>query len=274
MSEWYTSGTVFYAFTKILRVVVILAIASLSLRFFSVLAERFFTNRVGAGKFLLEEKRAKTLSALIKQIFNYALYFITVIIVLQEFSIDTTSIVAGAGIIGLALGVGAQSLVKDIISGFFIIFEDQYAVGDYIVSGDMAGIVEDIGFRTTRLRDGNGVLHIIPNGAISRISNHTRGHMQAVVNIPVAYEVNIDTVLALLEQACNEVAESMPEVLDKPKVVGIVNLTPGEIILQVVAKTVPLQQVKVEAAYRRIIKRLFDEAKIPSPRSFDSMLRR
>ncbi|MBP2655924.1 MAG: ykuT [Firmicutes bacterium] len=271
MGELYTAGTLIYIGTKLVRLIVILVLAAIFIRGLDVVAERFFSARVGAGKFPLEEKRAHTLSALIKQILNYALYFIFAIIILQEFSIDTTSIVAGAGIIGLALGVGAQGLVKDMISGFYIIFEDQYSVGDYIVIGDMAGMVEDVGFRTTRLRDSNGVLHIIPNGAISRISNYTRGHMQAVINIPVAYEADIDTVLELLELACDQIADSMSEVLDKPKVVGIVNFTPSEIMLQVVAKTVPLEQVKVETAYRHKIKTLFAEAKVPAPRGLESI---
>ncbi|MBP2642369.1 MAG: MscS Mechanosensitive ion channel [Firmicutes bacterium] len=265
MGEWYTSGTLFYIGTKLVRLIVILALAAICLRFFGLVSERFFLGRVGAGKFPLEEKRAKTLSTLINQILNYALYFITAVIILQELSIDTTSIIAGAGIIGLGLGVGAQNLVKDMISGFYIIFEDQYAVGDYIMTADMAGTVEDIGFRTTRLRDGNGVLHIIPNGVISRVSNYTRGHMQAVINIPVSYQADTEKALEILEQVCMEVAD-MPEVLEKPKVVGIVNFTSSEIMLQVVAQSVPLKQVAVETAFRRKVKVLFSAANIQAPK--------
>ncbi|MPM67865.1 Small-conductance mechanosensitive channel [bioreactor metagenome] len=129
----------------------------------------------------------------------------------------------------------------------------------------MAGIVEEIGFRVTKLRDANGVLHIIPHGAIARISNHTRGHMVATVNVSVSYQADIDKVLALLDNACSDVGKVMTEVLDGPKVVGLVDLRPGEIIIRITAKTVPLEQVKVETALRYKIKLLFDEAEIPLP---------
>jgi moderate conductance mechanosensitive channel len=254
-----------YFGNKLLRLTVICLLAMAPSRLSGVVVERFFQAQSASKKFYLEEKRARTLSAVLKMILRYAVYFIVVIMILQEFRIDTTSILAGAGIIGLAVGVGAQGLVKDMITGFFVILEDHYAVGDYIVSGDMAGTVEDIGFRITKLRDANGVLHIIPNGSISRVSNYTRGHMQAVINIPVAYQADIAKVLALLEEACLDIGKSLPEVLDSPKVVGVVDLRPGQVIVRVVAKTVPLEQQKVETAFRHKIKLLFDAAKIPSP---------
>jgi small conductance mechanosensitive channel len=128
----------------------------------------------------------------------------------------------------------------------------------------MAGTVEELTFRVTKLRDASGILHIIPNSAITRVSNYTRGHMQAVINIPVAYEADIDKVIALLEEAAREIGR-MPEVQEGPKVIGVVDLRPGEVIVRVVAKTVPLEQVKVEAAYRHKTRVLFEQAKIPVP---------
>lgn len=245
------------------RIAAIIIVATILGRLSGLVVDRFFHPPDGAKKFL-EEKRARTLSVLLKTIIRYTLYFLAAILILQEFSIDTTSIIAGAGVIGLALGVGAQGLVKDFITGFFIIFEDQFAVGDYIVSDAMAGTVEELTFRVTKLRDASGVLHIIPNSAISRVSNYTRGQMQAVINIPVAYEADIDKVIALLGEAAREIAR-MPEVQDGPKVIGVVDLRLGEVIVRVVAKTVPLEQVKVETAFRHKAKVLFEQAKIPAP---------
>jgi small conductance mechanosensitive channel len=265
VGELLTPQFLLFAGNKVLRIFAILAIAAFAQRFSGVVVDRVFMPPAGAKKFYLEEKRARTLSVLLKTILRYTVYFIATVMLLQEFNIDTTSIIAGAGIIGLAVGVGAQSLVKDVITGFFIIFEDQYAVGDYIVSDNMSGTVEEISFRTTKLRDSNGVMHIIPNGAIARVSNYTRGHMQAVINIPVAYEADIGKVLLLLEEACREVRKVMPEVLDGPEVIGVVDMRPGEVIVRVVAKTVPLQQVKVETAFRHKAKLLFDAAQIPAP---------
>ncbi len=248
---------------KAVRIAAIFVVAAIIRRIFNLVVDRLFHPPDGGNKFL-EEKRARTLSALLKTIIRYTIYFLAAVLILQEFSIDTTSIIAGAGIVGLALGVGAQGLVKDIITGFFIIFEDQYAVGDYIVSESMAGTVEELTFRVTKLRDASGVLHIIPNSAISRVSNYTRGQMQAVINIPVAYEADIDKVIALLGEAAREIAR-MPEVQDGPKVIGVVDMKPGEVIVRVVAKTIPLEQVKVETAFRHKAKVLFERAGVPAP---------
>lgn len=247
------------------RILLIVLGAGLTLKVLNLIVSRMFLPNFNGTAFSFDEKRAKTFSHLFQSIVRYIIYFIAIVLILQEFRIDTTSLIAGAGIIGLALGVGAQSLIKDFITGFFVILEDQYAVGDYIVSGDMAGIVEEIGFRVTKLRDFNGVLHIIPHGAISRISNHTRGHMVANVMVPVSYEENIDKVMQILNNACNEIGKNMPEVLEGPNIVGIVDLRPGELIIRISAKTVPLEQVKVETALRYKICLLFEQAGIEMP---------
>ncbi|WP_245867750.1 putative MscS family protein YkuT [Sporomusa silvacetica DSM 10669] len=254
---------------KIIRLAVIVIGGSLVLRFTNLLIEQFFIPKPGSKTIYLEEQRARTLSGLLHSVIRYTIYFIVIVMLLQEFKIDTTSIVAGAGIIGLALGVGAQSLIKDFVTGFFIILEDQYGVGDYIVISDMAGTVEEIGFRVTRLRDGNGILHIVPNGSITKVSNYTRGHMQAIVNVPVPYEADIEQVFILLNEVCDTIGQTVPEVIDGPSVLGVVDLKPGEIVIRIIAKTVPLQQVKVETALRRLIKEKFTEAKIPPPQLFN-----
>ncbi len=235
------------------------------LRFTNMIIEQFFIPKPGAKTIYLEEQRARTLSSLLHSIIRYVIYFVVAVLMLQEFKIDTTSIVAGAGIIGLAVGVGAQSLIKDFITGFFIILEDQYGVGDYVVIGDMNGTVEEMGFRVTKLRDGNGILHIVPNGSILKVSNYTRGHMQAVVNVPVPYEADIGEIFGILEETCSTVGASMPEVLAGPNVVGVVDLKPGEVVIRITAQTVPLQQVKVETTLRRLIKERFTAARIPAP---------
>jgi small-conductance mechanosensitive channel len=261
----FTSEFLLVAGNTMLRIIVILLGATFILRLFSLMVNKVFIPNIGINAFHFDERRARTLGGLLQSMIRYVIYFITIVMILQEFKIDTTSIVAGAGIVGLALGVGAQSLIRDFITGFFIVLENQFAVGDYIVSGDMAGTVEDIGLRVTKLRDGNGVLHIIPHGAISRVSNYTRGHMQAVVNVPVAYDADIGKVFSLLDQACVAIGKDMIEVLEGPAVLGVVDIRSQEIIVRMVAKTVPLEQGKVENALRYKIKSLFDEAHIPPP---------
>ena len=265
MSELLTTAFLLEIGNKILKITVIMIGTQLAQHFSRMVIDRFFFSSAGQRTFYFAEKRANTLSGLLKNIIRYALYFMALVMILQEFRIDTTSIIAGAGVIGLALGIGAQSLIKDLITGFFIIFEDQYAVGDYIVCGDMAGTVENMGFRITKLRDANGVLHIIPNGAIARLSNYTRGTMQAVINVPVPYAADIGKVFTVLEEACMEIGEEMPEVIDGPKVLGVVDFIGGEVIIRLTAKTQPLEQMKVETALRHKIKVLFDAEHILQP---------
>lgn len=247
------------------RILVICLLALTALKLLAPVARRIFIPKVGPKAFHLDEKRARTLSSLFQSILRYFIYFIAMVMLLQELHIDTTSLVAGAGVIGLAVGVGAQSLIKDFVTGFFIILEDQYAVGDYIHSGELSGTVEEVGFRTTKLRDSSGILHFIPNGTIARVSNYSRGHMQAEIHVPVAYAADIDEVLALLAAVCEEVKRSMEEVLEGPSVVGIIELRTSEAVVKVSAKTVPLTQAKVETALRYRIRQRFAAENIPMP---------
>lgn len=240
-----------------MRIALIIIATIIALHLAGALIDRLLLpGQQGKKKYYFEEKRAKTLIALLKNIFKYVVYFIAGIMILKEFSIDTTSILAGAGIIGLAVGVGAQSMVRDIITGFFIIFEDQFSVGDYITTAELSGVVEEIGLRVVKLRDLNGVLHIIPNGSTNKVTNFTRGTMQAAVNIPVAYEADKEKAWQAVEEAVAEIQQEMVEIIEGPKIVGYVDFSPRGAVLRVIAKVVPLEQVKVETALRhRIIQK-------------------
>ena len=227
------------ATSKAWHIAVIFAAAFLAMRGIRLLVTRIVAP-LAAGR-ALAGKRALTLASLLQSLSRYTVYAVVVMMLLREFQIDTTSILAGAGFLGLAVGVGAQSLIKDMVTGFFIIFEDQYGVGDYIVSGDMAGTVEDIGFRVTRLRDANGVLHIIPNGAITRISNYSRGHMQAVVDVAVPVGSQFEPALALIEKHCQELEAELELSLAGPiKLLGVVELKTTVATVRLVADTPPL----------------------------------
>ena len=265
MEQIITKEVLFQICSSFIRILTILLIAGIFLKFSKVIVDKYFLSQTGNKTLYLEAKRARTLTILLYSVIKYTIYFVVLVMILQQFKIDTTSIIAGAGVVGLAVGVGAQSLIKDFITGFFIILEDQYSVGDYIASGDMQGTVQEIGFRVTKLRDTNGVLHIIPNGLISRVTNYSRGHMLAVVNVPVAYTVNLSQVTDLLEQACIKVGKALPEVLDGPKVLGVSELKNEVFVVKIIANTVPLEQAKVEAMLRKTIKEMFEKENIPSP---------
>ena len=217
------------------------------------------------SKLYVNEKRINTLSEILKKVIKYILYFIGIVISLEMFNINTTSILATAGIGGLAVGFGAQSLVKDIITGFFILLEDQYAVGDFVKIGDYEGVVEEIGLRVTKLRDFSGELHIIPNSSIEIVTNSTRGAMRALVKVSISYEENIDKVVSILEDVCGEIRETNESIIDGPTILGVTNLGEYDVNITIIAKTNPMEQWAVEREIRKKVKEAFEKENIEVP---------
>ena len=183
---------------KALKIFFIVILTRITISMINKLINRTLRNKNGSNA-SVSDRRVNTLGQMIKSLVKNFLYFIAIVIILDMFDINTTSILATAGIGGLAIGFGAQSLVKDFITGVFILWEDQYAVGDYIKIENFEGVVEELGIRVTKLRDFSGELHIIPNGNIKIVTNKTRGPMRALVKISIAYEEDIDKVIKVLE---------------------------------------------------------------------------
>lgn len=157
-----------------LKILFIIFLAYLSIHFFSLIVERIFI-KIGKSKFkndLNFKKRTFTLTSLLKSLFKFFVYFSAGAIILKEIGFDITPLVAGAGVAGFAIGFGAQTLIKDLISGFFIILENQFSVGDKVSVGGVKGVVEEITVRYTKIRGENNELHIIPNGNISQVTNY------------------------------------------------------------------------------------------------------
>ncbi len=182
-----------------------------------------------------DERRIKTMRGLFKSMLRYVLYFVGAIMILSELNVNTSSILAGAGIIGLAVGFGAQNLVRDVVTGFFILFEDQFAVGDYVTIAGVTGTVEDMGLRVTKIREATGELQIISNGEIKQVSNMSRGAMSVLVEVRVAREQDLDRVTAVIEAAVRKVADEHREiVLEEPRVLGVSGFEGAGVSLQVV----------------------------------------
>lgn len=215
----------------------------------------------------INDRRMNTLSEILKKVVKYILVFIGIVVSLDLFNINTTSIIATAGIGGLAIGFGAQSLVKDVITGFFILLEDQYAVGDYVKIGGLEGIVEELGVRVTKLRDFTGELHIIPNSNVQIVTNRTRGAMRALVKISIAYEEDIERAIKVLEKVSEDLAKSNDNILEGPTVLGVTDFGGSDVVLTVVAKTKPMEQWAVERALRKSIKEAFNREDIEIPYS-------
>ena len=251
-----------------LKVLLIILLARLALRFGNSLIIRLFSQSPERASFLPENK-AKTLTALLLSIWRYTILAFAIVQILAVLEVmDLGPILAGAGILGLALGFGAQNLVRDVISGFFIILEDQFSVGDFIATGSFSGIVEELGLRITKIRDFSGELHIIPNGKIESVTNRTRGNMRAMVDVGVAYEEDIDHVLAVLEELSRQYGELDADVVEGPTVLGVTSLDDSAVTVRIIARTVAMTQWKVERDLRRAIKNKFDEQgiEIPYPR--------
>ncbi|MEA4962687.1 mechanosensitive ion channel family protein [Lutispora sp.] len=217
----------------------------------------------------MDEKKSNTLSGLMKSIIRYTIYIIMAISVLNVLNIPTQSILAAAGLGGLALGFGAQNLVKDVISGFFILFEDQYAVGDYVSIGPATGNVEDIGLRITKIRAFNGDLHIIPNGEIKTVINHSRGNSLAIIDISIAYEADADKAISILKDIGSSFYENNRDrVIEPPEVLGIISFGESDAKIRMIMKTASLKHWSVEREMRKIVKEAFrkENIEVPYPR--------
>ncbi|GAB6179199.1 mechanosensitive ion channel family protein [Desulfotomaculum defluvii] len=255
------------ALTNTLRIIATLILAKFMISFGSKVTDKIFINK--QGKFF-SDNRAQTLAGLLKSILRYVIYFVATMSIIEVFVPNAAkTILAGAGILGLAVGFGAQNLVRDIITGFFILFEDQYSVGEYVTIAGVTGTVEEIGMRVTKVRETAGQLHIIPNGSISQVANYNRGSMLSMVEIGIAYEENIDKAIKVLVNMCDVFAKRWAEdLVEGPSVVGVVRFGEFDVVLRVTAKTKPMRQWEIERQLRKSIKEAFDQEgiEIPYPR--------
>ena len=204
------------------------------------------------------ERRETTLVKLLQNTLSYVVYFAAILAILSAFTIDVTGVLAGAGVLGLAVGFGAQSLVKDIISGFFIIFEDQFSVGDYVQIGLTVGTVEEIGLRTTKISAYGGEIHIIPNGNISEIVNYSINNSLAIVDIRLGYKTDIAKTEKLLEDFLAGLSEGYEALISPPTIVGVQDLGTTEIIMRITAETQPVMQYAIARKLRRDLKIFLD----------------
>lgn len=214
------------------------------------------------------EKRSKTLSGIISTTISAIIYTVALMMIITECGVDIAPLIAGAGIAGLAIGFGAQSLVKDVISGFFLIMEDQIRVGDVANVAGVGGLVESINLRTTRLRDVEGKVHIIPNGSIVVATNLTKDWSRALVEIGVAYKENVDNVISVLKEVGEELRNdpAFKEVILEPMTVqGLDSFGDSSINIRLFFKTIPIKQWEVAREFRKRVKKAFDEKGIEIP---------
>lgn len=213
-------------------------------------------------------QRAKTLGSLLKSIITGVVGAVVVTMMLSEIGINIAPIIASAGIVGVALGFGAQSLVRDFLSGVFMIIEDQYGVGDVVDLGEANGTVEAVTLRMTRLRDVDGTVWYVPNGSVGRVGNMSQNWARTVLDIGVAYKEDIVRVRRVLDEVAQglwEDEEFAGQVIEKPEVWGVQQLAPDSVVVRVTLKTAPLEQWAVAREMRQRIKARFDYEGIVMP---------
>ncbi|HHZ16411.1 MAG TPA: mechanosensitive ion channel family protein [Peptococcaceae bacterium] len=251
---------------KTVLILLILIVTRIAIGIADMLIERTFQFKYKHEKTTGDERRADTLKILLKSVARYALFFIAAITVLDELGVPIAAVLSAAGILGLAVGFGAQNLVKDVITGFFIIFEDQFSVGEYVETEGVGGIVEEVGLRITKLRDWDGKLHIIPNGSIAMVTNHNRGSLRAWVEVRVSYREDLNRVLQVLEDTCKSVRNDFADKITQgPRVLGVTNLGQSEVVITIMAMTTPLEQWGIERELRKRIKETFEREGIEIP---------
>ena len=239
-----------------------------------------FAYRVGAGESMLARfapdelsrsratSRAETVSQVFRSVATAAIYGIALLLVLGEVGINLGPLLAGAGIAGVAIGFGAQSLVKDFLSGVFMIVEDQYGVGDVVDLGDASGTVEAVTLRSTRLRDVNGTVWHVPNGTILRVANKSQQWSRAVLDVTVSYDTDVRHASEVIKRVADDMAleEAWSScILEEPEVWGVESLGADGVVIRLVVKTQPAEQFKVLREMRIRIKDAFQVEGIEVP---------
>jgi small-conductance mechanosensitive channel len=213
-------------------------------------------------------QRAETLGRVFRYLAAVIVSLIAGMLVLGELGVSVAPILGAAGVVGLAVGFGAQSLVRDYFTGFFLLVEDQIRQGDVVKLGEHAGLVEQVTLRYVQLRDYDGNVHFVPNGTITSVVNMGRGHAQAVVDIGVAYSADIDTAMALMHEVAAELRRDpahAARILDGLEMAGVERWADSSVVIRARLKVAPLQQWTVRREYLRRLKKAFDEAGIEIP---------
>ncbi|MGH7445281.1 MAG: mechanosensitive ion channel family protein [Longimicrobiales bacterium] len=255
---------------QMVKVAIIIAFALLVYRILKLLITRLVRRNIEEDDPVvkrLREQRAQTIGSLLANVALIVVVTVTALTVLGTF-MDIGPILASVGVLGLAVSFGAQALVKDVISGTFMLLEGQFGIGDVVRVGDISGLVEKITLRTTILRDERGAVHVIPNGSIERVSNLTKTWSRAVLDIGIAYREDVDAVIAVLKDVGEEFhgdVEWSALLVEPPEVLGVQELGASAVVIRVMAKTLPLKQWEVARELRRRIKKRFDADGIEIP---------
>lgn len=237
-----------------IRIIIIFIITRIVIKVVYRIIDRSM-ERKQEGKIRVNPRRFVTVGELLKNATSITCNFIMILLLLSEINIQVGPLLASAGVLGLAIGFGAQGLVKDVITGFFIILEDQFAVGDVIQTGTYKGTVEVIGLRTTKLVSWQGEVHIIPNGAIASVTNYSMSNSLAVVDIPMKAALSLDESVHLVKKSLVGIEERDLNIVKVPDVLGIQSMSTSEYVVRIVAECMPNSRASVERQIQGDVKK-------------------
>lgn len=253
---------------KLIEVILVIIIVSMIRRVGKKMIQKAFAvnieriQKVTGGT----ERRKETFESLALNIWRYAINIVTIFWILSVF-VRLDKLFIASGTLVVAIGIAAKSMLDDITMGFFIIFEDLFSVGDFVEIDGNTGTVTEIGLRSVKLRVLTGETVIIPNGKIGKVINHSVSNGQALLDISIAYEANIDQAISVLETLAVEAFEKYEEIIEVPKVLGVQELADSAVVIRMTAEVVPLQQWHIQRELRRLIKLAFDRENIEIPYS-------
>lgn len=256
------------AFEVLFSIALILVVTKLAQVVLARLTRRLIRPRQGGRRDMhLQQRRAQTMVPILLDVQRYTLYIIALITILAQVGVDTSAILASVGVAGVALGFGAQHLIKDMINGFFLLFDGLVAVGDIIqLNATTIGEVEAVGLRNAQVREYSGLLWIIPNGDLAQFGNYNREWMRAVVVVPMAHESKIQRAMELMLDAGKAWAEQNPDlVLEEPEVHALLGMDASSVSARLVIKVKPMKQWAAERDLRVLIKERFDREGVEMP---------
>jgi moderate conductance mechanosensitive channel len=245
----------------IVKVIVFFAIAKLIIRLSKRIIRRIFLLQSTR----IDKRRSDTLESLVENIVRYTVYFLFIVEALSTFHVNIAALLAGAGVAGLAVGFGAQSLIKDFLTGFFILFEDQYGVGDMVQINDFTGVVIQIGVRLTRVQAWTGEIEVIPNGQITTVRNYSKANSMAVIDMGVSYGTNLGDAIRIMERVMQELKEEDDNIVGEVSVSGVQALRDYDVLIRATAECAPTTHFSVQRKAQRLIKEAFDEAGLKPP---------
>jgi len=254
LTRWTAlDGAVVHLIARLLAIGLTAVLLVLAYRLVVRLIARILRDRPGR-----DVGRLRTFATVLTSLARWVVGFVAAVIALRELGVDVLAILVSAGVLGLAIGFGAQSLIRDVITGFFLLFEDLIHVGDVVHVAAGTGTVDSIGLRVTTLRMDDGALRVIPNGQLTEFSTYGALGVRGAIDVPVSRDVPVDRAVALLEEVAGTWARESGAALDPPEVTGIIGFSGGDVILRLAVRVPPERRLAAEAELRRRIKQAFD----------------